>query len=305
MNKLSLLTPSVIDRVMFDVNNAYNCSALLLKYAQKYRKEKDHSSAESFTEANENVTGLRSLITKQASEIAYLNSLLNRQTPGDNSYDSSKKMSYLTEEAMLHDLESYNDSSFLNNVINYYVGHVNSEEEQISLSLAASSITQLYVIAQVFADEIVRLRFRLSYCPLCADSDENDVLHAKLCEGITTSMMRVHYDYEQSDGVENKVYIPRGLHPDTVYLVIDTADAMAEKLYKAQEKHGYTNGWRTPVEGEETGDGRNFWTREECLQALFRHMEKGDPIGCINYLAFMQANGWRTELPTQGSDNER
>lgn len=26
---------------------------------------------------------------------------------------------------------------------------------------------------------------------------------------------------------------------------------------------------------------------------------KGDPIDCINYLAFMQANGWRTELPRQ------
>lgn len=304
MNKLSLLTQSVIDRVMFDVNNAYDCSLLLLKYAQKYRKEKDYSSAESFTEANESVTGLRSLITKQANEIAYLNSLLNCQTPGDDSYGSSKKMSYLTEESMLHDLESYNDSSFLSNVINHYAAYVNSEEEQISLSLAASSITQLYVIAQVFADEIVRLRFRLSYCPLCADSDENDVFHANICEGITTSMMRAHYDYEKNDGVENRVYIPKDLHPDTAYLVIDTADAMADKLYQTQEKHGYTNGWRVPAEDEETGDGRNFWTREECLKALFHHLEKGDPIDCINYLAFMQANGWRTELPAQEHANE-
>ncbi|ECA5248050.1 hypothetical protein ELS07_05490 [Salmonella enterica subsp. enterica serovar Lomalinda] len=101
------------------------------------------------------------------------------------------------------------------------------------------------------------------------------------------------------------VAIPKYLHRDTKQLVIDTADAMAEKLYKAQERHGYTNGWRVPAEGEDTGDGRNFWTREECLQALFHHLEKGDPVDCINYLAFMQANGWRTELPTQGSDNER
>lgn len=99
--------------------------------------------------------------------------------------------------------------------------------------------------------------------------------------------------------------MPKDLHHDTRQLIIDTADAMAEKLYKAQEKYGYTNGWRVPAEGEDTGDGRNFWTREECLQALFHHLEKGDPIDCINYLAFMRANGWRTELPSQGGDNER
>lgn len=100
------------------------------------------------------------------------------------------------------------------------------------------------------------------------------------------------------------VAMPEDLHHDTRLLVMDTANAMAEKLYRSQEKHGYTNGWRVPVEGEETGDGRNFWTREECLKALFHHLEKGDPIDCINYLAFMQANGWRTELPAQEHANE-
>ncbi|EOF5623337.1 hypothetical protein ACK1QV_001585 [Salmonella enterica] len=100
------------------------------------------------------------------------------------------------------------------------------------------------------------------------------------------------------------VAMPEDLHHDTRLLVMDTANAMAEKLYRSQEKYGYTNGWRAPAEGEETGDGRNFWTREECLQALFHHLEKGDPIDCINYLAFMQANGWRTELPAQEHANE-
>ncbi|ECV2871035.1 hypothetical protein CCV87_000336 [Salmonella enterica subsp. enterica serovar Sandiego] len=100
------------------------------------------------------------------------------------------------------------------------------------------------------------------------------------------------------------VAMPEELHHDTRQLVMDTADAMAKKLYKAQEKHGYTNGWKVPPDGEETGDGRNFWTREECLQALFQHLEKGDPIDCINYLAFMQANGWRTELPAQSKKRE-
>ncbi|EDQ2491948.1 hypothetical protein PK12_002550 [Salmonella enterica subsp. enterica] len=101
------------------------------------------------------------------------------------------------------------------------------------------------------------------------------------------------------------VAMPEDLHHDTRKLVMDTADAMAEKLYRAQEKYGFTNGWRVPAEGEETGDGRHFWTREECLKALFHHLAKGDPVDCINYLAFMQANGWRTELPAQDDANER
>ncbi|ELG0144475.1 hypothetical protein RNU47_001670 [Salmonella enterica] len=100
------------------------------------------------------------------------------------------------------------------------------------------------------------------------------------------------------------VAMPEDLHHDTRQLVMDTANAMVEKLYRAQEKYGYTNGWRVPVEGEETGDGRNFLTREECLKALFHHLEKGDPVDCINYLAFMQANGWRTKLPEQENASE-
>ncbi|EHR6916726.1 hypothetical protein KUQ33_004731 [Salmonella enterica] len=109
---------------------------------------------------------------------------------------------------------------------------------------------------------------------------------------------------DDDDDAYERVAMPEDLHHDTRQLVIDTANAMAEKLYRSQEKYGYTNGWRVPAEGEETGDGRNFWTREECLKALFRHLEKGDPIDCINYLAFMQANGWRTELPAQEHASE-
>lgn len=108
----------------------------------------------------------------------------------------------------------------------------------------------------------------------------------------------LHHDTRQ-------LVIPDALHPDTYQLVVNTAYAMAKKLYRAQEKYGYTNDWRVPAEGEDTGDGRNFWTREECLQALFQHLEKGDPVDCINYLAFMRANGWRTELPSQGGTDER
>lgn len=91
--------------------------------------------------------------------------------------------------------------------------------------------------------------------------------------------------------------IPEGLHPDTVKLVKETSEAMAAKLYKAQVKYGFDNGWKVLPSNAQTQDGRHFWTREECLNSLFHHMGKGDPIDCINYLAFMLSNGWKTELP--------
>lgn len=100
--------------------------------------------------------------------------------------------------------------------------------------------------------------------------------------------------------------VPDGLHQDSVALIIDTANAMAAKLFKSQEKYGFKNGWRVPPDAADGSDGRHFWTREDCLTALFHHMEKGDPVDCINYLAFMLENGWATELPsTQEQSNDQ
>lgn len=86
------------------------------------------------------------------------------------------------------------------------------------------------------------------------------------------------------------ISVPKDLHSDTKQLVIDTAHAMAAKLFKAQEKYGFTNGWK-----EEDDDS---WNQEECLAYLYQHLAKGDPLDCINYLAFMLAKGWETKLPT-------
>ncbi|EDX0900283.1 hypothetical protein GTE54_000190 [Salmonella enterica subsp. enterica] len=47
-----------------------------------------------------------------------------------------------------------------------------------------------------------------------------------------------------------------------------------------------------------------FWRRQDILKELFRHLKKDNTIDCINYLAFMQANGWRTELPAQEHASE-
>ncbi|EGM5673305.1 hypothetical protein IRV91_001311 [Salmonella enterica] len=137
---------------------------------------------------------------------------------------------------------------------------------------------------------------------IIAEVGEDTSRHTAYYMAAEIEMLRQRID--KSTNPASPVVIPDGLHSDTAQLVMNTANAMAEKLYRSQEKHGYTNGWRVPAEGEETGDGRNFWTREECLKALFHHLEKGDPIDCINYLAFMQANGWRTELPAQEHASE-
>lgn len=36
-----------------------------------------------------------------------------------------------------------------------------------------------------------------------------------------------------------------------------------------------------------------FTNEAQCNQALHHHINKGDPIDCINYLAFMNARGWK------------
>lgn len=137
---------------------------------------------------------------------------------------------------------------------------------------------------------------------IIAEAGEDTSRHVTYYMAAEIEMLRQRIDKLTTS--PSPVVITDGLHSDTAQLVMNTANAMAEKLYRSQEKYGYTNGWRVPAEGEETSDGRNFRTREECLQALFHHLKKGDPIDCINYLAFMQANGWRTELPAQEHASE-
>lgn len=86
--------------------------------------------------------------------------------------------------------------------------------------------------------------------------------------------------------------IPGELHPDTRQLVLDTARAMAAKLLKAQEKYGFGNDWKV----EPDGSGSNpHWDRATCISHFYQHLAKGDPLDCINYLAFMRANGWEIE----------
>ncbi|XWJ91364.1 hypothetical protein ACRARH_03845 [Phytobacter ursingii] len=79
------------------------------------------------------------------------------------------------------------------------------------------------------------------------------------------------------------VSMPDGLHPDTQKLVSDFSAALAEKLYKAQLKYGYSANWKN-----------DDW-QEECLKHFHQHIGKGDPRDVAAYCAFMWHHGWKTE----------
>jgi hypothetical protein len=75
------------------------------------------------------------------------------------------------------------------------------------------------------------------------------------------------------------------LHPETRRLVQDFADALAEKLIKAQQKYGRKDDWRI-----------DDW-EADCRAELMRHIEKGDPLDVAAYCAFMWRRGWSTTPP--------
>lgn len=75
---------------------------------------------------------------------------------------------------------------------------------------------------------------------------------------------------------------PAGLHPRTADLVRRFSVAMAEKLFAAQEKYGYSDGWADPG-----------WM-DECRAHLLQHVAKGDPRDVGNYAAFLWHHGAST-----------
>ena len=76
--------------------------------------------------------------------------------------------------------------------------------------------------------------------------------------------------------------VPDGLNPQTTDLVLRFSSALAEKLYKAERKYGRSTDWM-----------RKDWYND-CLQSLWEHIEKGDPMDVAAYCAFMWHHGWVT-----------
>ncbi|MGE6282518.1 DUF551 domain-containing protein [Raoultella planticola] len=76
--------------------------------------------------------------------------------------------------------------------------------------------------------------------------------------------------------------VPEGLNPETTDLVLRFASALADKLYKAEQKYGRSTDWM-----------KDDWY-DDCLQSLWEHIEKGDPRDVAAYCAFMWHHGWVT-----------
>lgn len=80
--------------------------------------------------------------------------------------------------------------------------------------------------------------------------------------------------------------VPMQLNVETAKLVRGFAEALARKLYEAQEKYGYTDNWKDP-------DWMN-----KCREDLRENLEKGDPRDVAAYCAFL----WHHKEPTTKKD---
>ncbi|MFO4446090.1 hypothetical protein AAHC63_00190 [Klebsiella quasipneumoniae subsp. quasipneumoniae] len=78
--------------------------------------------------------------------------------------------------------------------------------------------------------------------------------------------------------------VPDGLNHETTNLVLRFASALADKLYKAEQKYGRSIDWM-----------KDDWY-DDCLQSLLEHIEKGDPRDVAAYCAFMWHHGWKTKV---------
>jgi hypothetical protein len=74
------------------------------------------------------------------------------------------------------------------------------------------------------------------------------------------------------------------LHPLTVNLVVRFARALSAKLADAEQKYGYSDGWRSPE-----------WM-DECRAKLMQHIAKGDPRDVAAYCAFLWHHGESTAV---------
>lgn len=87
--------------------------------------------------------------------------------------------------------------------------------------------------------------------------------------------------------------VPDGLNPETTDLVLRFASALADKLYKAEQKYGRSTDWM-----------KDDWY-DDCLQSLLEHIEKGDPKDVAAYCAFMWHHGWETKVAQPSQEEQK
>lgn len=89
-------------------------------------------------------------------------------------------------------------------------------------------------------------------------------------------------DCESALDKAQTLLMPDGLHENTKALVIGFANAMAAKLYKSEQKYGWSDAWL-----------QDDW-QDKCLADFNHHISKGDPLDVANYCMFMHYHGWPT-----------
>lgn len=293
MNNFTFYTPEVVKKIMDDFKDAPFWFEDLRLEVDTCHKEKDYALAETFAEAADSVWGLHGLLIELTAELTSLRFLLNcwpRVITEDSAIEDRK--THITPDYLKDRLTTLGDSFSLGNQI--YALSTDRESER--LEVIAMGISGMYLHAQGFADEITRLNFRLSYIPYDYDTTEDDIGTAKFSEYIEFHSALDRYIEEHKE----VPVVPVLTNENVKKLAIDTASAMIKKLNQEQKKGNFDDGWYKPTKAMKHG----FWRRQDILKELFKHLKKGDPIDCINYLAFMQANGWRTELPAQEHVNE-
>ncbi|EDU6365902.1 TPA: hypothetical protein MM834_003363 [Salmonella enterica subsp. houtenae] len=293
MNNFTFYTPEVVRKIMDDFKDAPYWFEDLRLEVDACHKKKNYALAETFAEAADSVWGLHGLLIELAAELTSLQFLLDcwpRVITEDSAIEERKK--HITPEYLKDRLTALGDSFSLGNQI--YALSADRESER--LEDIAMSISGMYLHAQGFADEIIRLNFRLSYIPYDYDTTEDDIGTAEFSEYVEFHSALDRYIEE----FKETPVVPVLTNENVKKLAINTASDMIKKLNQEQKKGKLDDGWYKPTKAMKHG----FWRRQDILKELFRHLEKGDPIDCINYLAFMQANGWRTELPAQEHANE-
>ncbi|ECB7400173.1 hypothetical protein GIC83_20500 [Salmonella enterica] len=293
MNNFTFYTPEVVKKIMDDFKDAPFWFEDLRLEVDACHKEKDYALAETFAEAADSVWGLHGLLIELTAELTSLQFLLNcwPRAITENSAIEDRK-THVTPEYLKHRLTTLGDSFSLGNQI--FALSIDRECER--LEEIAMGINEMYLHAQGFADEITRLNFRLSYIPYDYDTTEDDLGTAEFSESVEFHSALDRYIEERKE----KPVVPIATNENIKKLAIDTASAMIKKLNQEQRKGNIDDGWYKPTKAMKHG----FWRRQDALEALFHHLKKGNPVDCINYLAFMQARGWRTELPAQEHASE-
>lgn len=98
---------------------------------------------------------------------------------------------------------------------------------------------------------------------------------------LVTVTTKLEAERQRADAAQT-LLMPDGLHENTKALVIGFANALAAKLYKSEQKYGWSDAWI-----------QDDW-QDKCLTDFNHHISKGDPLDVANYCAFMHFHGWGT-----------